>query len=139
MIIQILSGMLRSFARIELQQSVDNAFHLATKVLLNLKTKLIVSDEKLHLIKGESKPNILKNWGASEFYILIRPKDKQSVIDIWFNDTDFSGPRVDIFITPFYKHICNLLSSSPKIILDVVTMTDKNIEKLANESISSGN
>lgn len=51
-----------------------------------------------------------------EFFILTRPAGKHSVIDIWFSQLDFGGPRIDTFITPFYENICNLTSTSPSFI-----------------------
>ena len=130
------SGVSRSFARIKLEKSSDESLDLAVKSLLKIKTQKMGLDERLHMIKGEIKLGFREAYHYHEFFILTRPAGKHSVIDIWFSQLDFGGPRIDTFITPFYENICDLTSSHPEFIVDISTFTDKEIEELSNDSIS---
>ena len=134
-----LFGNERTFARIILKENPEDALDIAKETLEKMKLTPKEVNDELHMIKGKTKANFLKNtWGAG-FCILTKKYENQSVIDIYFNGAGLSGPDTGGMIDKFYDKLCKIISTKPEVEVSVVSMSDEEILQTANESIRQDN
>jgi len=135
-----LSGNDRTFARIFVEQSIEDALDNSIKTLEKMKLKPKEVDNELHMIQGKTKANFLKNtWGAG-FRILVKPYGNTSIIDIYFNGVSLTlGPDTGGLIDKFYENLCKIISKRPQIEVSTISLSDTEIESTANEKIHSDN
>jgi predicted Zn-dependent peptidase len=134
-----LSGNERTFARIFLKENQENALDIVEETLEKMKLTPKEINDELHLIKGKTKANFLKNtWGAG-FCILTKKCENQSVVDIYFNGAGLNGPDTGGMIDKFYDKLCKIISTKPEVEVSVVSMSDEEILKTANENIRQDN
>ena len=134
-----ITGNVRSFARIIIDKSPDEALKLAEVVLSKMKIKPDELDQEKHMIKGKTKFNFLKNtWGAG-FVILTKRSDNQSVIDIYSNGQGVTGADTGQLIDPFYNKLSELIANRPEMDVSVINMSQEEIEATANETRASNN
>jgi hypothetical protein len=136
-----------SFARIRINKTQDESFELIKKILDEVKLtnawkEKIINEEK-HFIF--CKPKIFNftlrpNKVIADIFIFSKPEGNNSVIDIYYNTMTITGTaQTNNVIDPIYNKLCQVMSNTLPIFLNMVKMTDEELEESANESIRSDN
>ena len=134
-----LLGNQRSFARIRLNEELDESFALIDDVLKEMKLKPKNVNEEKYFIHGRTKMSFLKNKFAEDFRIMAKAEGTNSVIDIYYNGIGITGPDAGTFIEPCHKKLCKIISENPPIDIEMVDLSDEEIEETAGEVIHSDN
>lgn len=134
-----------SFARIRINKTQDESFELIKKILDEVKLtnswKEKTINEEKHFIF--CRPKIMNftlkpNKVTNNVYIMAKPEGGNSVIDIYYDLVTF-GIQTKPVIDPIYNKLCQVMSNTLPIVLNMVKLTDEELEESANESISSDN
>ncbi len=135
-----------SFARIRISKSQEESFELIKKILdeLNLqKWKIKTINEEKHFIFCRPKIfnfSLKPNKVIADVFIFSKPEGNNSVIDIYYNTMTISGTtQTNNVIDPIYNKLCQVMSNTLPKFLNMVKLTDKEIEESANELVNSDN
>lgn len=130
----------RTFASIQVDRNPDECFEIIEKIIqeLKIKPKEIIKEKKY--LHGKTKLSFLKNKFGEDFRILSKPRENHSVIEIYYNGVVFPiRPDEGPLVKPFYKKLCNIISSKPPIEVTLRDISDDEIKNSANERVHSDN
>lgn len=135
-----ITGDTRTFARIKIDKSIDEALRLAEVALTKTNPQHYEVDKEKKMFKGKTKFSWLKNTYGAGFTILIKQLGNQSIIDIYSNGwVGNYKPETKPLIDPFYNNLSDLISNRPEMDVSVVKMSQEEIEATANETRLSNN
>ncbi len=129
-----------TYARIDLNKSVEESYRLSQSILNSLKLKVKEQDDEKFYIRSRTKSSFLKNSWGTDFRILARPWRNNSVIEIYSNITTITGGADPSFIIdPFYHTLSQLISDQPKMDVGVIEIKTDGILELAGTPINDNN
>ena len=130
----------RTYARINLSESPEEAYRLTQVILDKLKFKPKEKDDEKFYIHSKTKLSWMKNKFATDFRIIVRPENSNSIIDIYSDVfTLTSGPDPSYIVDPFYHMLCQLISDQPPMDVSIVEIKKEEIKELAGKPVNTHN
>lgn len=131
----VLGVIRRSFGRIFVNLTRDEAYALAKEIVSDLKFNIKDENPTDYYFEGKTKLTWTKNKFAEKFFILVKNGNNQSVIDIYFNGYGMTGPDTKVLITPFYKKLIEKTGTTPELRTCLMDIKEEDIIKSANEIV----
>jgi len=126
----------RSLGRITVLMSQEEALDISEDICEELKLKIINVDSKKNMIQGKTKTSLMKNKYGVKFWILVKPTNSGSIIDVYYSGRGIRGVDAGTLIDPFYKKLNAKSNSSPEMQTMLLTMTEDEIESTVNQMVS---
>ena len=124
----------RTYARINLSESPEEEYRLTQVILDKLKFKPKEKDDEKFYIHSKTKLSWMKNKFATDFRIIVRPENSNSIIDIYSDVfTLTSGPDPSYIVDPFYHMLCQLISDQPPMDVSIVEIKKEEIKQLKTD------
>lgn len=127
----------RSFGRIFVNLTREEAYSLAKEIVSELKFEIKNENQAKYYFEGKTKLSWTKNKFAEKFFILVKDANEQSAIDIYYNGYGITGPDSRVIITPFHKKIIEKTGANPDLQTCLMDIEEEDIIKSTDEIIQS--
>lgn len=131
----VLGVIRRSFGRIFVRMSREEAYSIAKEIVSELKFDIKEETPSKYYFEGKTKLSWTKNKFAEKFFILIKDANGQSVIDIYYSGYGVTGPDSKVIIGPFHKKLMEKTRMNLDLQISLIDIEEDDILKTADEIV----